>query len=436
MMGIEHLEPPSVVEDAFKVKKDLWTGKEDPSVSYSRLLQSIQEEVAIIQKADQENKSVIPEISFEAIDSTPTTTIQEIKKRGCVVVRGTVGKEQAERWAQMAEDYVTKDNNYAHEVNVDADKKNFFAESTPQIYGVYWGKAQIQARQHENVAKVRSYLNRLWSFESNDEWSFDPDKECSYADRQRIRQPGNISGLAPHVDGGSVERWVDPGYVEFYKDVYNGNWESFDPWNGVARVRTEELPSPNVCTVFRTYQGWLALSKQGKNDGTLQVVPLVKQSTAHLLLKSFQQSVDSDDPFCGAFEGRQFKILEKYHAELLKGLISIPEVQPGDMVFWHPDLIHAVEREHKGNGKSSVLYIGGAPLCKKNALYVKKQKKDFLNGEAGPDFPQEHKEVDYNNRASVEDLTDLGKKQMGFEAWDTQQGDKDARIKLLEECSI
>ena len=30
-------------------------------------------------------------------------------------------------------------------------------------------------------------------------------KETSYADRMRIRTPGNVSGLVPHVDGGSVE---------------------------------------------------------------------------------------------------------------------------------------------------------------------------------------------------------------------------------------
>ena len=37
---------------------------------------------------------------------------------------------------------------------------------------------------------------------------------------------------------------------------------------------------------------------------------------------------------------------------MLKGLI----------VFWHCDLPHEVDREHNGNGHSSVLYYGQTPL--------------------------------------------------------------------------
>jgi len=87
-------------------------------------------------------------------------------------------------------------------------------------------------------------------------------KEFGYADRMRIRTPGNVSGLVPHVDGGSVERWMDIGYQKYYEKIFAGKWEEHDPFAGHLRIFTEEFPSPNVCTFFRTYQGWLAISPQ------------------------------------------------------------------------------------------------------------------------------------------------------------------------------
>jgi hypothetical protein len=34
-------------------------------------------------------------------------------------------------------------------------------------------------------------------------------------------------------------------------------------------------------------------------------------------------------------------------------MISVPKVNPGDTVYWHCDVIHAVEREHTGSGDSA-----------------------------------------------------------------------------------
>jgi hypothetical protein len=63
------------------------------------------------------------------------------------------------------------------------------------------------------------------------------------------------------------------------------------------------------------------------------------------------------------------------------------------------------------------MYIGAAPFCEKNAAYLEKQKAAFLKGESSPDFAQENYEVDYEGRATLADLTDLGRRQMGFTPW-------------------
>ena len=80
----------------------------------------------------------------------------------------------------------------------------------PQIFNVYWSKPQVKARQDQKLAETRSFLDRLWT---NYEGVFDPDLQCTYADRVRRRQPGDKTlGLSPHMDAGTVERWIDPGY--------------------------------------------------------------------------------------------------------------------------------------------------------------------------------------------------------------------------------
>ncbi|GIT08450.1 MAG: hypothetical protein CM1200mP30_20800 [Pseudomonadota bacterium] len=46
----------------------------------------------------------------------------------------------------------------------------------------------------------------------------------TYADRVRMRQPGDTSlGLSPHVDGGSVERWLGENYQHVYRSLFKGN---------------------------------------------------------------------------------------------------------------------------------------------------------------------------------------------------------------------
>ena len=53
----------------------------------------------------------------------------------------------------------------------------------------------------------------------------------------------------------------------------------------------------------------------------------------------------------------------------------------------------------------------------KNNDYLTIQGERFLKGESAPDFSDENYEVSYLNRATMDDLSDLGKKQMGFVPW-------------------
>jgi len=320
------------------------------------------------------------------------------------------------------------------------DILTFFPDEVPQIFQLYWSVPQVEARQHPNMSKVRSFINRCWSFETINQqgeriWSFDPDKETTYADRLRMRTPGNVSGLKPHVDGGSIERWIEESYQKVYRKIFEGKWEEYDPFDAQYRAEASEFPSENVSTVFRSYQGWLAITDQGPNDGTLQVVPLVKHAISYLLMRPFMVNDHENDPFCGAFYGKQHTILPKYFAPLLQALITIPHVEAGDTVWWHPDLIHAVETKHEGKEEANVFYIGALPLCVKNAKYLTLQMHSFQKGESPPDFPPLHFESIYQNRATIDNLSVLGSCQMGFKEWQINGDDDPSRKHVVQLCN-
>ena len=73
-----------------------------------------------------------------------------------------------------------------------------------------------------------------------------------------------------------------------------------------------------------------------------------------------------------------------------------------------------VATKSAGKDSASVIYIGSAPDCAKNRTYLENQKAAFLAGRSSPDFAAMDFEVDFMGRATEKDLTELGRRQMGF----------------------
>jgi hypothetical protein len=358
-------------------------------------------------------RPVVPEIDYRDVADGRVTdaTRAAIRRTGCAVVRGVFERSVASDWFAELGAYLEANDYEAREAATRGLDKYFSAleAGRPQIFNVYWSKPQVNARQSPALAATRAFLNRLWRYEG----VFDPDRECTYADRVRRRQPGDRTlGLSPHMDAGTVERWIDPGYQRVYGQVFAGDWRGYDPFDGTHRLDTREIPSPAVCSMFRTFQGWTALTRQGPSDGTLRLIPIAP-GICYVLLRALQDDVREDD-LCGAAPGRALGVSPEWHADLIAGLVSIPEVQPGDTVFWHTDICHAVGDEHAGAEYASVIYIGAAPDCPKNRAYLPKQKAAFLEGRSAPDFAAMNLEVDFRGRATLDDLTPLGRQQMGF----------------------
>jgi len=400
-------------------QRELRTRVPDPKGRFRRLSEELRDEVAAI-RAEAASGGAVPEVGFAdvAAGTVSAAQIARIKRRGCLVIRSVFNRAQVEAWNNEVVRYIDAVG-YLERMKEKAGLDKYFstlASSRPQIFSLYWSKPQMQARQHPAQATARAWLNRLWTFEKNGTRFFDPDRQFNYADRIRRREAGDATlGLSPHSDGGSVERWCEPTFRHVYREVLEGDPMRFDPFDAEGRSATREIPSPAVCSAFRTFQGWTALTRQGPGDGTLRLVPIAR-TTPWMLLRALQDDVP-DGNLCGAQPGRALGASREWHADLLDGLVSIPQMEPGDTIWWHSDVIHAVEDRHGGSGYSNVIYIGAAPWCDKNEAFAKKQAAAFLEGRSSPDFAPEDYELGFAGRATIEDLSPLGQQQMGLRAW-------------------
>ncbi|KAK0498496.1 hypothetical protein EDD18DRAFT_1157956 [Armillaria luteobubalina] len=344
----------------------------------------------------------IPQVQFSELNSLPADKIEEIRRKGCLVIKDVVDDAQAIHWRKSLEAFVS--------ANPDADG---FPEGNKQFFDLYWTKSQ----KLDGV---------------------DLSSPLTYADRFRIRHPW---ARPEQKKGGTLERWEDPTFRSCFADILSGQWRKHDPFLLAGRVgaQTSLCHRPEQSSIFRSFQGWLAMSETAPTEGTLKVFPDVLLSNAYLILRPFFRSLvapDSPDiwnpkswafdissadfpgiyPRHGGWYGPQ--PTPELHPNLLleETMTSVPKVCPGDTVFWHGDLIHSVEKDHTGNCDSAVMYIPAVPTTPINQAYVERQKENFLKAVAPPDFPvqtkHENSMVGFGKADDI--LNPLGRKAMGL----------------------
>ncbi|KAK3396388.1 DUF1479-domain-containing protein [Sordaria brevicollis] len=433
---------------------------------------------------------VVPTIDFADITNPEQSQafVNQLRRSGVAIIRNVIPKDTATSWRQEASEYLSQN-----------PGTRAVPTKDPQLYELYWSPAQIKARAHPNVISAQKFAMGIWE-------SKDPHAKVStnfpitYADRVRIRttrtcrtgggggddDESNRPSPSAHVDNGSVERWEPDGYgrAGTYKDIFEGRWEDYNPWESSSRVQvTSDLyQGAGSCSIFRMFQGLLAMSPINSSSSSsedpdsdqdsLQVCPMPQLATAYFLLRPFFSPSPSTSPasssptlassssVAGEGAAEESWLFDHPHNSILHGalpsyaqdinptlhphlqldrsLVTIPAMEPGDYVVWHPDLIHVVDgpyrrrcqpqlqpqpqpnhhtsqnqqqlphhqkqpptpqpqTPHQQNPpqqqttktifrQSMSLYLPCCPLTQTNALYLSRQRKAFLLGKPGPDF--------------------------------------------------
>lgn len=343
-----------------------------------------------------------------------------------------------------------------------------FPPHDPQVFELYWSRPQIAARTHQNMIDTQRFLMSF--YHSQDQHApCSTQQPLNYADRFRIRQPGDAGfALGPHVDGGSVERWEENGYGKghVYDKIFEGQWERFDPWELSTRLEASQdlYNGAGACSMFRMFQGWLGMSHTGPKEGTLLVNPLLTLSTAYYLLRPFfapkkpptrttkdgaysAEYLDADNwtlaspsspDIQGAWPGHGQELNHMWHPHLNlpHTMIHVPRIQPGDYVAWHCDTIHAVDSIHGGKGDSSVMYIPACPTTRSNLDYARRQREHFLQGIPPSDFPGGVGERQHVGRADVGALMGMsgteGQRCLGFAPFDVSAAGNPGEASVLK----
>ena len=375
----------------------------------------VRDRVDEIVAAKERGEPVWPEIDYADIssDAVPAAVLSQVRRRGCLVVRGHFPREQALAWDQGIVDYVESNRFFE---NYRGPGDDFFGSvgSRPEIYPIYWSPAQMQARQSDRMARVQAFLNGQWISESGGVRWFDPGRDSLYPDRIRRRPPGTDSkGLGTHLDPGTLDLWMTQDYQRAFRHLFDGTVEQYDPWDATYRTAGPQYPGSTMCSAFRTFQGWTALCDMAHDQGVLHTVP-IPEAMGYLMLRPLLADVPEDD-MCGVTVNQVFPVSRKWHEPLLPALTGLPDIQAGDSVWWHCDMIHSVAPVTSQQGWGNVMYIPAAPWCPRNERYAESVRAAFLTGMSPSDFPAEHYERDWDNRTRLADLNPTGRRGLGID---------------------
>ncbi|KAJ4003230.1 hypothetical protein NW752_012175 [Fusarium irregulare] len=450
-MFAQTTEPIPLPARFARIKKDLIEGKQDQiKASWTRLLVKLRAEIDLI---DKTGPDIYPSVDFDDLKNPSVTNAfaSGLKDRGVAVVRKVIPHDLATQWKTETE---------AH---LEHPRARRLPTHDPHLYGVYWSPGQIKARAHENIIYTQRFLMNLWH-SSDPKALVSPNFPVSYADRMRIRNPGDEAcSLSVYVDGGSVERWEPDGYgsAATYQPIFDGHWEDWEPWESSTRLKvTSDLYNGDgSCSMFRMLQGWVALSDVPFGQGTLLLCPMIRLTTAYLLLRPFFIPKDPslsgldflspdnwilEEPPSSVIQGalpsypQELNDALHPHLQLNRSMIPIPKLEPGDYLVWHPDAVYALDRRHRLNTPpTTIVYLPACPLTQTNALYLAHQRKGFLQGEPGPDFTGALTgDITIGGEQAVREVGEAGgvdgMRAMGILPWDEDEAQDDIEYAVLE----
>ena len=353
----------------------------------------------MLRQRDSVTTGQIPDLRFEDLRSLSEELREKVKEAGCLVVRNVIDADLVKELFRELKNYLSENSDVSGA-----------PDYNPCMKRIYWSKLQVLLRQHPNQLELQDWINHLFTDTSGDSDMKEICQPLTYADGLRISPPkSRCIHLGPHIDSGSLARWGENKYRQVYDAVFRGMPEELDMYDLAARKEAElgKYRSVPHDRIFRGFQGWTALTSIGNDKSGLFLRPHIKETIAYILLRPFFRPTKAptedgyldannwkfdirDASFPGTLGGNSQMVSTTMHPHLSleRTFVSIPELEAGDTVFWHSDLVHAVGVEHNGDHESGVVYIPACHSTDSNIKYVRKQAEFFKRGLAPQDYHQ------------------------------------------------
>ena len=221
----------------------------------------------------------MPQVEFGELDRVTDAQKNHIRQRGCLVIRNVFDDARVAAWTEGLSEYLEA-NDYLEKLKKGGAVDEYFgtlASAKPQIYGVFWSRAQMEARTDPAMARAQAFLNGLWRFGAERSGfrsrsdshllgprPIPPTRRCFAGTfgscRCGVNRSLDRSGLPRHG--------VSPRVWRRFKSATR---LSLGPYRDQGNSITGRVP--HVPDVSR----WTALTRQGPNDGTLQLLPMPTQ---------------------------------------------------------------------------------------------------------------------------------------------------------------
>ncbi|KAL2130882.1 hypothetical protein VTI74DRAFT_5836 [Chaetomium olivicolor] len=455
-------EPVPLPSRFAHIKRSLVAGHEaELEASWARLITALREDVDDIASR---GSSLTPSIDFSDIHNPDARAAfsRDLKRYGLGLIRGVVPRADAQVAIDETVKYLEKQTDFKEPPPQDPTCFDFFwtpaqvrTRAHPRVLEAQRFAMSLWDNNADDRMAIRfpiAYGDRLRIHGANigsvgpdappkaketdgaADGEVDDDLEAQKAAAELLGDFTSSTVIA-QVDNGSLERWEPDGYGRggTYDAVFKGEWEKYDPWDPTYRVSaTPDLYNGyGACSIFRMYQGVVALSTI--EPGLIRLLPSPKLATAYFLLRPFfspktKPPERRDGPeweafldpsnwvldkeqstiIHGAVPGHAQRLTELWHPHLhlRRTLVTIPTLQTGDYIVWHPDLAYHItsgnpnlmasraptpppasdDESTPSRPVSILVYIPAAPLTQTNALYLARQRKTFQRGHPGPDF--------------------------------------------------
>lgn len=484
-------EPVPLPSRFASIKRNLVAGHEaELEASWRRLLGALRGEVERIQS---QGSNVAPSIDFADIEDPARKAdfARELRRSGVGVVRGVVPKADCDKNVAETVKYLETKRDFKPPTAQDPTCFDFFwspaqvrTRAHPSVLRAQkfvmslWDK-KADDRMATNFPIVYADRIRIHGAPSssaantgdpspaaNGSSSTSAASAAAAASAAELLGDFTSSTVIAQVDNGSLERWEPDGYGRggTYDAVFKGRWEEYDPWDPTGRIGTtsDAYNGYGVCSIFRMYQGVVSLNTI--QPGLIRLLPSPKLATAYFLLRPFfspktkapeqrdseawEAYLDADNwaldkeqstIIHGAVPGHAQRLTELWHPHLhlRRTLVTIPTLQPGDYILWHPDLAYHItsndnfsmasaapsrattpppsDSAGEANSTSQVsilVYVPAVPLTQTNALYLARQRKTFQRGHPGPDFDATGSglgtEASHTGRPGETDIAEVG----------------------------